>query len=299
MSSRTSLSALAAALVFAASATASAQATRTFISGVGDDINPCSRTAPCRTFAGAIAKTATGGEIDVLDSGGFGAVTITKSITIDGSPYLSGVLVSGTNGLTINAPAGSVVVLRGLDINGIGAGLDGVQFLAGGSLVIEDCVIYGFAQNGIAFLPGTPSAGAQLVVRNTTVRNVVGASVLVYGTAGAVPQVTLDKVLLAGSGTGLEARLDGKVTVHDSVATGHSAYGVHALDTAEVNVDHGIVANSVVGVQAETGATVRLSEVMLSHNTSGVVGNVVSFGNNRIAAGNGTNGVPASTIPLQ
>src|SRR5947207_7356853 len=90
---------------FAFASMAQAQATRTWVSGVGDDANPCSRTAPCKTFAGAISKTATGGEIDVLDPGGFGAVTITKSITLDGGGFIAGVLVSGTNGIVVNAAA--------------------------------------------------------------------------------------------------------------------------------------------------------------------------------------------------
>src|SRR5476649_1636284 len=83
------------------SAPAYAQATRTWVSGVGDDANPCSRTAPCKTFAGAISKTAPSGEINVLDPGGFGALTITKAITIDGGPNIAGVLVSGTNGFLV------------------------------------------------------------------------------------------------------------------------------------------------------------------------------------------------------
>src|SRR5579859_8292945 len=82
------------------------QASRTWVSGVGDDANPCSRTAPCKTFAGAISKTAVSGEIDCLDPAGFGAVTITKAITLrcDGASN-GGVLVAGTNGIVINAGA--------------------------------------------------------------------------------------------------------------------------------------------------------------------------------------------------
>src|SRR5215475_6802531 len=95
-----------------------AQATRTWVSGVGDDANPCSRTAPCKTFPGAISKTATGGEINCLDPGGFGAVTITKSITIDCTATFGGILAAGTNAININS-AGAVVNLRGLDIEGI------------------------------------------------------------------------------------------------------------------------------------------------------------------------------------
>src|SRR5512142_1151574 len=111
------ITAAAAALAMAAGL-AHAQATRTWVSGVGDDANPCSRTAPCKTFAGAISKTAAGGEINVLDPGGFGSVTITKSITIDGSNALAGVLASGVNGIVVNAGSGDSVILRGLDING-------------------------------------------------------------------------------------------------------------------------------------------------------------------------------------
>src|ERR1041385_5346910 len=106
-------------------APASAQATRTWVSGVGDDANPCSRTAPCKTFAGAISKTATAGEINVLDPGGFGGVTITKSITISSENFEAGVLVSGTNGIVVSLPnTTDRVLLEGLDFDGIGTGLD-------------------------------------------------------------------------------------------------------------------------------------------------------------------------------
>src|SRR5919205_4177348 len=114
-------------------AQAQAQATRTWVSGVGDDANPCSRTAPCKTFAGAISKTATGGEINVLDPGGFGGVTINKSITISSEGFEAGVLVSGTNAIIVNATNTSFVVLRGLDIEGLGTGLTGIKVLAAGN----------------------------------------------------------------------------------------------------------------------------------------------------------------------
>ena len=111
-SSTVLLSALMCASVVLAVVPAAAQATRTWVSGVGNDANPCSRTAPCKTFAGAISKTAAGGEISVLDPGGFGAVTITKSITIDGGGgQVASVLVSGTNGIVVSG-SGVVVTLR-------------------------------------------------------------------------------------------------------------------------------------------------------------------------------------------
>src|SRR3954467_11628356 len=113
-------------------APAAAQATRTWVSGVGDDVNPCSRTAPCKTFAGAISKTAIGGEINCLDPGGFGAVTITKSLTID-CHYTEGGALAGGNGITVNdsasaTPGTAVVVIRGLDIFGVSPPTHGVRF---------------------------------------------------------------------------------------------------------------------------------------------------------------------------
>src|SRR4051812_15032163 len=129
-------------------ASASAQATRTWVSGVGDDANPCSRTAPCKTFAGAISKTANGGEINCIDPGGFGGVTIGKSLTIKCHYTEGGVLVSGTNAIVVNATATDKVTLKGLDINGIGVGattsLTGVKVLGARSVHILDSEIYRF-----------------------------------------------------------------------------------------------------------------------------------------------------------
>src|ERR1700682_928414 len=114
------LSVLAAMAVLAMQGTAFAQATRTWISGVGDDANPCSRTAPCKTWAGAISKTAPSGEIDALDPGGFGAVTITKAMTLPADGALASTLVSGTNGITISAGANDEVTIRGIAVQGVG-----------------------------------------------------------------------------------------------------------------------------------------------------------------------------------
>src|SRR6188508_3070912 len=118
---------------------AHAQATRTWVSGVGDDANPCSRTAPCKTFAGAISKTAACGEIDALDPGGFGAVTITKSITLDGTGTFASILASLVNGIIINAAATDVITIRGLSINGFCNGISGINILQAKTVNVEDC----------------------------------------------------------------------------------------------------------------------------------------------------------------
>ncbi len=175
---------------------AQAQATRTWVSGVGDDVNPCSRTAPCRTFAGAIAKTATGGEISVLDPGGYGTVIIRKPITIDGTGMLTGLSApAGSSGITIDLGAVkelAAVRLRGLSINGLGTGGNGININIAGTVSIEDCVIDGFKGSGIRVGDG------KVFVRNTTIRNNVTAGITV--TAG---QVGIAEVALVFNGVAI------------------------------------------------------------------------------------------------
>ena len=157
------------------SSSAQAQATRTWVSGVGDDVNPCSRTAPCKTFAGAISKTAAGGEIDALDPGGFGAVTITKSITIDAC-CMASILASGVNGVIVNDATNlAIVTLRHLSINGATTGINGVRFLAGKSLNIENCQIFGFLTTGVSQGAAVDVAlgvsGSDVNITNTSIYN--------------------------------------------------------------------------------------------------------------------------------
>ena len=171
-----SLAAFAAVVSLGAGA-AQAQATRTWVSGVGDDANPCSRTAPCKTFAGAISKTAAGGEINCLDPGGFGGVTITKAITIACEGVTAGVLVSGTNAIVVQAGPSDNVTLRGLDINGFGTGINGIRFLAGKALIVDNCQIYEFTTNGIDVALG--ASGASVSVKDTRINNLGGVGIRV------------------------------------------------------------------------------------------------------------------------
>ena len=176
------------ALLFAIAATpAAAQATRTWVSGVGDDVNPCSRTAPCKTFAGAISKTAAGGEINCLDSAGFGGVTITKSLTIRCVGTIGGALVSGTNGITVNAGSAGRVSLIGLDIEGLNLttsspGLSGVNVLSGFDVLIEDCRIHGFNTAGVTVNTTTTS---RVTIRSSTIQtNALAVNVISTGGTG-------------------------------------------------------------------------------------------------------------------
>src|SRR6266508_4878936 len=170
-------------------APAHAQATRTWVSGVGDDANPCSRTAPCKTFAGAISKTATGGEINCLDPGGFGALTITKAIQVI-CFVEAGVLASGVNGIIVNAGTAEVL-LQGLDIEGVNTGLNGVQILSASKVTIQNCSIRNFTQNGV----NAAVAGARVVVVDSFIySNNGGVNIGAAGVAavGLVLRTTID-----------------------------------------------------------------------------------------------------------
>jgi len=274
---------------------AHAQATRTWVSGVGDDVNPCSRTAPCKTFAGAISKTAAGGEINAMDSGGFGALTITKSITIDGHGHLTSILASATNGVTVNAGPNDVVRLRGLSINGAGAplGIKGVRILSAKAVHIEDTQIFNFSQEGIELAVPPATASPTLLLRNVSISRTQTA---VKAAGGSV---VVDKSQLVDSGTGLAASAGAKVSVHDSVISANAADGVLASDAAEVNLERGLVSLNAVGLRSESGGVVRISEVMVSQNETGLSGNVESFGNNRLAAGNTASGSPSAQLGQQ
>src|SRR5438552_8990635 len=189
------------------------QASRTWVSGVGDDANPCSRTAPCKTFAGAISKTAAGGEIDALDPAGYGAVTITKAITIDGGGgQVASVLVSGTNGIVVQAGPSDVVILRNLRINGIGTGINGIRFLAGAALIVDKCEIFGFTTNGVDIALGS---SASVWVTGTNIQNIGGTGVRATTTAGTV-SVSVDGVHVELANRGVEAAAGSQVIVTNS-----------------------------------------------------------------------------------
>lgn len=271
---------------------AAAQATRTWVSGVGDDANPCSRTAPCKTFAGAISKTAAGGEIDALDPGGYGAVTITKSITIDGGggPVAS-ILAAGTTGIFVNAGAGTVVTLRNLSINGAGTGINGIDYLAGGKLIVENVDVSGFTQNGIR---QRSTSNGLLIVRNTTVSKAGGAGIRVES-----GRASIEGSNLSGNNYGLILYV-GKLTAVRTVAAQNSlgflagSGEMHLTDCAAMN-------NNGAGVQANAGGILRIAHTTITGNVTGILisgGQVISWGNN-FNGGNGTDGAPSSTIAQQ
>jgi hypothetical protein len=293
-------------LLLAAMATpAAAQATRTWVSGVGDDANPCSRTAPCKTFAGAISKTATAGEIDALDPGGFGALTITKSIAIEGDGTLAGVLAAGTNGIIVNAPAGSNVSLRNLIINGAATGLNGIRFLAGGTLSIENCLIDGFTQKGIDVAPG---ASVKVFIKDSIIRNAAGGGIQIDPTGGTTI-AAIDHVRVENSLFGIRVDDNTKATITNSVTSNNTNNGFvanSAAGLAEMNIDNSTSSNN--GSAALSGglrasgpqAIIRIGRTTVTDNHDALSvaggGQILSYGNNTFA-GNVVDASPTGAVP--
>jgi hypothetical protein len=265
---------------------AQAQASRTWVSGVGDDANPCSRTAPCKTFAGAISKTATGGYINCLDPAGYGAVTITKAITIQCEEETGHVVVSGTNAIVVSTAAGANVTLRGLSLEGLGgAGLNGIRYIGLGNLHVQEAVIHDFGQNGIDFSPAG-SGNATLVVSDETLifnngANSTFSGINIVPGAGASTNVSLSGVQLSENANGVNVN-------------GTSVHAGLMLDKAS------IVLNPGVGVKVSgANAVVLIGSSTISLNGTGVSvtgGTVQSFKNNQIA-GNTTDGTPITAFP--
>lgn len=292
-------------VVLAAVLPVSAQATRTWISGVGDDVNPCSRTAPCKTFAGAISKTAAGGEINIIDPGGYGAVTITKSITLNGAGSHAGILNAGTTGITVNAGADDVVVLRNLSINGaapltVGT-VRGIRFMAGRKLVVENCDISGQSQRAVSIESSTNNA--VVFIGNTTVHTNPNNGIVVNPPAGVVNSVVLDNVRLVNNGLfGLWVRENATVHARRSV-TANNGGGVTADGAgAVVMLEDALVAQNGHGLLAQNAGVIRLSNSTVSGNGMGLTtaasGLVESFGQNRVAGNTSGNG-PLPTVSLQ
>ena len=287
---------------------ASAQAPRTWVSGVGDDVNPCSRTAPCKTFAGAISRTAAGGEIDALDPGGFGAVTIVKAITIDGGGgQVASVLVNGTNGIVVQAGASDVVILRNLRINGIvqnpqgGGGINGIRWTSGKTLHIENCVIFGFNNNGIDIAKGD---GGNAAVINTIVENNANAGLKNENSSMTV-NVSIDRSQFEGNQFGIWSGSFSKITTTNSDASGGS-YGFitqSGLGTSENNISNTTANNdSAAGVASGGGATastVRIIGVTLFNDGTGLAiganGSVLTGGGNSNPSG----GAPGGPYTVQ
>lgn len=287
---------------------AQAQATRTWVSGVGDDVNPCSRTAPCKTYAGAISKTARDGEISTLDPGGFGAVTITKSITINGGGTGQGygsILAALVNGVVINitdpADTRKSVRLDWLNINGASTGLDGIRWVAGNTLHVSNCTIDGFTGDGIdADFSAAHGTATALIVESTRIRNCTGSGIRMdaFGAADKI-NATIANVIVTKSGVGINI-VNGTIgNVHDSTVSNNTT-GTQTAEPSSgsvLNISSTNISNNTgVGVNIVGGSRARIARCNIFNNGTSLTpaANVDSGGNNNIV-GNGTNNQPAGT----
>jgi hypothetical protein len=280
------LGSLSAASLLLIGAGASAQATRTWVSGTGDDANPCSRTAPCKTFAGAISKTAASGVISVLDAGGFGSLTITKSITIDGGGVEGSVVASGVPGFIINAGATDLVILRNLTVYGVGTGTSGVRVLNAGKVVLERVDISSF-DIGVE-----QASTAQVEVHDSYLYENRSYGMLITAPAG---RTVIERTRLIDNGSyGLRLDTAGVVSVRGSTASGNSVIGFWANGSgAFLSVDDSMVANTSYGIGAGAGSTVSVSNTSVINTTTRALldagGSLLTFGNNRLS-GNALDG---------
>ena len=268
--------------------------TRTYVSGTGSDSNPCVAANPCLTLQGALALTAAGGEIYVLDSANYGPVTINKAVTITSEGAAAGVLATSGAGITISAGATDVVNLRGLDIDGSNSGSVGIQFNSGQSLNIQKSVVRSFTGSGINF---APNGASFLFVADTTLINNAGYGIsLTNNATGVVSRVTATEngagILAYGSGVSL--------TVTDFLA-GHNTFGIGASSSA-VMVRNSTFNGNSVGISADQSAIIWVGQSTIAGNLTGWQatnsGQVVSYGNNDVS-GNTAGGTAITTVPLE
>jgi len=295
---RFSINALA-VLVFAIAfaSAAQAQATRTWVSGVGDDVNPCSRTAPCKTFAGAISKTAAGGEIDCLDPGGFGTVTITKSITIDGTKGagFGSILAAGTNGVNVNdsatATPGTIIVnLKNLSINGATSGFNGIRFTSGKTVNVEGCQIFGFlSSTGFGIDVSLTATDKNLFVKDTSIFNCI-TGIRMTTTVGFVVG-SFDNVDIDGMTTsGIALQGGGFASIRDTTIS-RSGIGVNVTGGANsgASLNNANLFSNTTGI-AVGGSTSRMTQSSIVANGTGIslAGGAMRTGCNNFLDGNTT-----------
>jgi hypothetical protein len=240
---------------------ASAQATRTWVSGVGDDANPCSRTAPCKTWAGAISKTAVGGEIDALDDAGFGAVTITKAITLNGGGHVASALVNGTNAINVAAPVDAQVVLKNLDLQGMNPaegtcnGLVGVNIISAAAVSLDNLTIEGFATAvGGNLASSSPDVYVDVSVIGSRITNNCSYGVHLAPAVGHPGRLAMDGTTITGSNTALSVADGGEAWVSNTRVYLNNV-GVQPVGTGKI---HSYCNNQVAGNATDGGFTDNL-----------------------------------------
>jgi hypothetical protein len=302
-----------------------AQAYRTWVSGVGDDANPCSRTSPCKTFAGAVSKTAVGGEISALDPGDFGPVTITQSITLNGDGTIAGITgaKSGTSGAIVINGAGIVVNLKNLSIQGGGTAIRGIHIVNAGTVNIAHCVITaigGTTGDGIGITQAAevnvehcsisgnngvgvniaPTALCGVTIKNTIIRKCLKGAAYAHPNSATGAAVNISKSSLNDGLFGFRADDNVKAVLDDCVLAGNANNGVTVVPASVASrvIVSRCTINDTGGfgvVSSGALAAVFISNNVIFNNVTGVGtlagGAMTSLGNNNIN-GNTTDGSP-------
>ena len=266
-------------LLLASASVASSQVPRTFVSALGNDSNPCSRVAPCRTFTRAMSQTNTGGEVVVIDSGSFEALAITKSISLIAPPGVdAGISVSAANGIIVAASPDDVIYLRGLTLNSQG-GTVGVRLLSAKELHLQHCAITGF-HNPNGGSAGIHCTGSYSLFVEDTLVNGNQIGILAGGNSSGA-SISIDRCRIEGNAdNGLSIIEGAKASVRDTVASGNpicfGAYSADPSQPAELNIDRCLIANNGTGVRVDgyNGATpiIRISNsTVTNNNLSGLV----------------------------
>jgi hypothetical protein len=291
----------AAALVVGFSTAAFGQATRTWVSGTGSDANPCSRTAPCQTFSGALIKTATHGEISALDPGGFGTININKGITLNGTGTLASILAAGTTGVIVNAPTTDTVIVRDISINGANTGTNGVRYLAGKAVTLDHVWIHGFNGATGRGVDMNLTNNGSLRVIDSRIQNVLEDGVRVNTTVGLAEAAIIRSHIMDCGGDGIEVLANARVGVFGSQIFHSTANGVNATGLGSAtNLDDVFISNNATGIRNAASST-RVSDSIIANNSTGlsvIGGTIDSFQGNSLM-GNSVPGAFSTTTLKQ
>lgn len=250
---------------------------RVFVSGLGDDSNPCTRTSPCRNFQRGHDVVASGGEVVALDSAGYGQLTITKSVSITGDGVHAGITATSGNGVTI-ATAGVTVNLRSLTIDGLGSGDSGIYATNFTGLHIESCILNGFVKEGISV---RTSLTSKVFIKDSSARNNGNMGIFIIGATSTVEATRAENNFLGFFINGA------RVTLRDCVSAGNLTDGFTSVADAVLNIESSVAANNGQTGIHNGGATVRVANSMITNNTgygfSNDTGTFESRGNNTVA----------------
>jgi hypothetical protein len=301
--------------------------TRTFVSSTGVDSNPCTTAQPCATFAAAYAAVASNGIVAALDPGKYGPITITGPVTINGNGWAAITGPSGNTAITITASSGNVI-LTGLEIDGVGAAEDGIDFYGSASVHVEHSAIRNFTGTGISF---SPNGNSQLFVSDTLLNDNGGAGLAITSTNPVTITGVIDHVKAENNGVfgfmtsafsaQIVLSISNSVAAYNTTTCGVFASSSPGADSIQINVSDSIIQSNSqgvcayghtmivvrsstiadstnAGIYASGGATVWATRSTINGNGTGISGTVNSYGDNNLFD-NTTQGSFSSTLTYQ